>query len=308
MTLLGSLKVGCVIAVALGFSQRLYSQVPVPANIGPIVQTRPDDGTPIAATIGEDIGFGLLRKLHSSFSFVAGYNDNVNTVGAAGGGSGSPYINGNANFSYSFGSPRSRVSLAAGGGINYYFDRTVGSKDDENGYFALSLMHNFTKRVTLTINALASYQSQPDLSTDLGVNQAVGNYLRLTDTNSLSLLWGPRFSTITSYSLNALKYESGIGSLQDQIEQTFGQQARFLLFPSTTIDGEYRFQIIDYTNNAPLNSTTNFFLAGFEHRFSPHLNVSFRGGVEIRSSNDNGNGPAHFLRARSATALDAGFW
>ena len=297
MTLLGSLKVGCVIAVALSFSQRLYSQVPVTANIGPIVQTRPDDGTPIAATIGEDIGFGLLRKLHSSFSFVAGYNDNVNTVGAAGGGAGSPYINGNATFSYSFGSPRSRVSLAAGGGINYYFDRAVGSKYDENVYFALSLMHNFTKRVTLTMNALASYQSQPDLSTDLGVNQAIGNYLRLTDANSLSLLWGPRFSTITSYNFSALKYESGIGSLQDQIEQTFGQQARFLLFPSTTIDGEYRFEIIDYTNNAPLNSTTNFFLAGFEHRFSPHLNVTFRSGVEIRSSDDNGNGPAPYFES-----------
>lgn len=195
------------------------------------------------------------------------------------------------------GSPRTRLNLAAGGGITYNFDRMVGSQNEESGFFALSFMHHFTKRLTLTMDALASYESQPDLSTDLGVNQAIGNYLRLTDTNSLSLLWGPRFSTITSYNFSALKYESGIGSLQDQIEQTFGQQARFLLFPSTTIDGEYRFAIIDYTNNSPLNSTTNFFLAGFEHRFSPHLNVDFRGGIEIRSSDANGNGPAPFFES-----------
>jgi len=206
-------------------------------------------------------------------------------------------MNANANFSYSIGSPRTRLNLAAGGGITYNFDRMVGSQDDETGFFALSFMHHFTKRVTLTMDALASYQSQPDLSTDLGVNQAVGSYVRITDANSLSLLWGPRFSTITSYNFSALKYESEIGSLQDQIEQTFGQQARFLLFPSTTIDGEYRFQIIDYTNNSPLNSTTNFFLTGFEHRFSPHLNVTFRGGVEIRSSDDNGNGPAPYFES-----------
>jgi hypothetical protein len=292
MTLPGAMKVGCVIAVALAFNQRVCAQLEETAiTTGPIVQTRPDDGSPIAATAGANIGFGLLRKLRSSISIVTGYDDNVNTSGegGAGSGTGSLYTNGNASLSYSFGSPRTRVSLDGGGGISYYFDRPGDSDYDVNAYFALSLMHKFTKRLTLNLSALASYQSQPDFSTALGASQALGNFFRLTDTNSLSFLWGPRYSTITSYILGALTYESDIGSLQDRFEQTFGQQFRFLLFPSTTIDGEYRFGTIDY-ENAPLDSTTHFLLAGFDHRFTPHLNVSFRGGVEIRSSENNGSG------------------
>ena len=150
-------------------------------------------------------------------------------------------------------------------------------------------MHKFTKRLTLNLNALASYQSQPDLSTDLGANQALGNFFRLSGTSSLNFLLGPRYSTVTTLTLGYLKYESGIGSLQNRREQTFGQELDFLLFPSTTIDGQYRFEPIDY-ENAPLDSTTHVFLAGFDHKFSPHLNASLHGGFEIRSSENNGNG------------------
>jgi hypothetical protein len=126
MTLPGAMKIGCVIAVALAFNQRVCAQLVEEATTtGPIVQTRPDDGSPIAATAGANIGFGLLRKLRSSVSIVTGYDDNVNTSGGGGAGSGvgSLYTNGNASLSYSFGSPRTRVSLAVGDGISYYFDR-----------------------------------------------------------------------------------------------------------------------------------------------------------------------------------------
>ncbi len=287
------MKVACVIAIVLVFGQRLHAQLVEAPNapIGPIVQTRPDNGTPIAATAGADIGYGLLRHLRSSLSVVTGYNSNVNNVGVAGAGSGSAYTNVGLNFSYSVGSPRTLLNLAAGGGITYYFDRAAGS-NTSNGYFALDFMHNFTKRMMLDVNVLSSYQSQPDLSTNLGPNQASGNFFRLVDTNSLTFLFGPRFSTITSYALALVKYEQASASSLDRFDQTFGEQARFLLFPSTTINGEYRFGMINYENNAPLDSTTNFFLVGFDHKFSPHLNVTFRGGVEIRSSEDNGNGPA----------------
>ncbi len=311
MTLLRSIRVGCVIAVALTLNQRLCAQVVETSttettgteatntqaavdNIGPIVQTRPDDGTPIAATVGEDVGFGLLRHLRSSVSVITGYNDNVNTAGTGGGVSGSAYTNVNATFSYSTGSPRTRLSLAAGGGYTYYFDHSAGA-NNSNGYLALSFMHRFTKRIELDVQALVSYQSQPDLSTNLGPNQASGNYLILSDTNSLSYSWTPRFWTITSYTIDAVTYQQTAASVQDRFEQTVGQQARYLLFPWTTIDGEYRFQVINYPNNSPQDSTTNFFLAGFEQRFNPHLNVTFRGGLEVRSSTSNGSGPAPYF-------------
>jgi hypothetical protein len=291
MTLQGVRRIVCAVGVALTFNQTLCAQVAV-STTGPIAHTRPDDGSPIAATAGSGVGFALPRRF--SVSAVSGYDDNVNTSPAVSSSSGSLYTNGNATLSYSFGSPRTRGSLTAGGGVTYYFDRPGGPEYDTNAYLELSLMHKLTKRLTFNLAAFASYQAQPDLSSDLGASRRLGNFIHSTDTISAAYLWGPRYSTVSTYVFGALMYESGIGSLQDRFEHTFGQEFRFRLFPSTTIDGEYRFGIIDY-ESAPLDSTTHFLLAGLDYRFSPHLNTSFRGGVEIRSSQDNGSGPApHF--------------
>ena len=45
--------------------------------------------------------------------------------------------------------------------------------------------------------------------------------------------------------------------------------------------GEYRFEIIDY-DTAPSNSMTHFVLAGLDHSFDPHFNISLRGGAQFR--------------------------
>ena len=54
-----------------------------------------------------------------------------------------------------------------------------------------------------------------------------------------------------------------------------------MLFRSTTLVGEYRYEIIDF-DTAARDSMTHFALAGLDHSFNPHFNVSLRGGVEFR--------------------------
>src|SRR6266478_884505 len=291
-----AIKVVCVAGAALAFSQQLCAQV-VETIPGPLLETRPENGTPIAASVQTNSIFSQPRGLTLSTSVVGGYNDNVNASTGAStsstgastsstGGSGSLYISDNASLSYTFGTPRTQVSLTTGGGVTYYFDRPAAGYNP-TGYLGLSLTHKPSERMTLNLSVFASYQSQPDLSTNLGSNQQLGSFIHSNDTVSLAYSWTPRFSTVTSYTLDLLNYFSSAGSLLNRMEDTFGEQFRYLLWPTTAGVAEYRYEIIDY-ESAPLDSTTHFLLAGLDHTFTPRLNGTFRGGVELRSSESNG--------------------
>ncbi len=292
-----AIKVVCVAGAALAFSQQLCAQV-VETIPGPILETRPDTGTPIAATAETFSIFRPNRGLRLSVSVIGGYDDNVNASSSGGstsstGGSGSSYTSENASLSYTFGTPRTQVSLTTGGGITYYLDRTGYNP---NGYLALALTHKPSQRMTLSLSVFASYQSQPDVSTNLGSNQQLGSFIHSSDTVSLAYAWAPRFSTVSSYTFGLLKYDSSAGSLQNRMEHTFGEQFRYLLWPATTGVAEYRYGIINY-ESAPLDSTTNFLLAGLDHSFAPRLNASFRGGVELRSSESSGFQPGPYFES-----------
>ncbi len=298
----------CFIGVALAFSQQLCAQVgeTIP---GPLLETRPENGTPIAASVQTNSIFSQPRGLTLSTSVVGGYNDNVNAATGAStsstGGSGSLYTSDYASLSYTFGTPRTQVSLTTGGGVTYYFDRPEEGYNPA-GYLGLSLTHKPSERMTLSLSVFASYQSQPDLSTNLGSNQQLGSFIHSTDTISLAYSWTPRFSTVTSYTLDLLNYFSSAGSLQNRMEHTFGEQFRYLLWPTTAGVAEYRYKIIDY-ESAPLDSTTNFLLAGLDHTFTPRLNGTFRGGVELRSSESNGFQAGPYFQSALTYILHNGF-
>jgi hypothetical protein len=282
------IEIVCVVATALAFNQQLCAQT-VETIPGPILETRPDSGTPIAATAQTNSIFQPIRGLTLSLSVIGGYDDNVNASSAGGsasstGGSGSAYTNGSVGLSWTFGDPRTQVSLTTGGGAIYYFER---GDYNPTAYVGLSLMHQANRRMRINLSVFASYQSQPDLSTDLGSNQQLGSYVHSADTISLSYVWAPRFSTVSSYTFDLLKYDGSAGSLLNRIDQTFGEQFRYLLWPTTAVSAEYRFGIINY-ESAPLDSTTHFLLAGLDHTFTKRLNAVLRGGVELRSSESNG--------------------
>lgn len=286
MAPLASIKIVCVIGVALAFNQQLCAQL-IETAPGPIVETRPEDGSPIAGSVGSNVipsvTPGAFRRPTLTISVVGGYDDNINTTSTAGGSS--LYTNENATLSYTFGTPRTLLALETGGGVTYYFDQAT---DRTNAYFTLSLTHKQTARLTLSLLAYASYQTEPDFSTSLSASRQLGSFLHSNDKASVTYSWTPRFSTVTSYTLGVLKYYSSAGSLQNRMEHTFAQELRYLVWPTTTGIGEYRYKIIDY-ESAPLNSTTHFLLAGLDHTFTPLVNASVRGGVELRSSENNGN-------------------
>lgn len=234
----------------------------------------------------DNLGVGIFSSIpfHVTVTVRGGYDDNIFTSSVNP--QGSPFMNGSIGLTYDFGSPRTRLSLQTGGGLTYYSDRPGQKDPDYNAYLGLSLKHNFSPRLILSVSAYAAYQVEPDFSVGTGFNRRSGSYFYTHDKFTLSYLWTPRFSTATSYTFGALLYDNttsaGVGNFENRIENTFGNEFRFLLWPTTTLVAEYRIEFVAY-QSSPSDAVNQFILAGFDHSFSPQFSASFRGGFQLRS-------------------------
>lgn len=238
----------------------------------------------------EDVGTGIFSRLpfHVSVSVRGGYDDNIFTSSSDR--HESWFTNAGVAVTYDFGSPRTQLSLGTGAGVTYYFDRPGDDEVDPNVYLSLSATHKATPRLTLSTVAYATYQAEPDFSLGMGLNRRSGNFFYTQDKFTVTYLWAPRFATATSYTFGAIRYdEMSVGFFEDRIENTVGNEFRFLLWPTTTVVAEYRFGMVAY-EDINRDSGTHFALAGLDHSFNPRLNASFRGGVEFRDYCDNTNG------------------
>ena len=241
-----------------------------------------------AAEGGTAQGTGNYARspFHISVSVREGYDDNVYTTTQNP--VGSFFTNGAVQLDYRFGSPRTQFDLQAIAGASYYYYRPFGQDYDVNSSLSFNLEHHATPRLVLSAHAYLTYQTEPDLNSGFGVNRRAGNYFYTNDKFTLNYQWAPRFATASSYTFGAIKYDdSSIGAFEDRFEHTFGNEFRFLVLPTTTLVGEYRFQIIDF-DTAARNSTTHFVLAGIDHTFNPRFNLSLRAGGEFREIDNFG--------------------
>jgi hypothetical protein len=237
----------------------------------------------------EEVGTGNYSRFpfKVSVSVRGGYDDNVNTAKV------NPqeswFTNGSAAVTYDFGSARTQLSLQAGGGVTYYGDdiNVVGLSDNDNVdfnvYLSLAMVHKVNPRLTLTSTDYLTYQTEPDFTLAVGLNRRSGNFFYTQDKSTVAYLWTPRFSTATSYTGGIIWYDDdGVGFFEDRFESTFGNEFRFLVWPTTTLVAEYRFQIVTYDQDLNRDSTTHFALAGIDHSFNSRLSASVRGGAEFR--------------------------
>jgi hypothetical protein len=240
---------------------------------------------------GSELGLGKFSPLPFQLSATLreGFDDNVNNA-PAGLAQSSWFSSASADLTYAFGSPRAQLNLSAGGGITYYNERLGVQNYDIDLHARFKLNLQVTPRLALTFDLHATYLTEPDISLGIGFTRRSGNYFYSDNTGTLIYLWAPRFSTATSYTVVALNYDdAAVGMSQDQIQNAFGNEFRFLLTPTTTIVADYRFQMVTFTHDPARDSTTHFVLGGIDHTFSPRFNISFRGGEEFRSYQADGD-------------------
>ncbi len=252
----------------------------------PVVEV-PTQNTTTAST-GDETGAFSLPHIPLSFSLFTrdGYDDNSGTSGAA---KGSWFTDEGLSLAYNLSTLRTHLNLRSGADITYYPDQTSGQRNDVNSYLNLLLTYNISVRLKLDTSLYATYRTEPDFGSNVGPENVRANYFTTLDNFSAKYNWSLRFSTVTSYKFQLVQYDSSsIGTSQNRVGDTFGEELRFnWLRQSTTLLGEYRFEMLNYSE-AARDSTTHFALVGIDESFSPQLRVVVRGGATFRSFTDGG--------------------
>ena len=149
------------------------------------------------------------------------------------------------------------------------------------------MAYKVTLRLTLDFSTSSFYGAQPDLSSALSSTRRLGNYIRSENRLSAHYKLSPRLSSVTSFSLNALEYESSAASGNNRLEPAFSQQLRYLWQPTTTVSGAYRISLNDAQGGGG-QSTTQSLVAGLQQSFSPRFQAGLHSGVQFRSGNNGG--------------------
>jgi hypothetical protein len=217
-----------------------------------------------------------------------GYDDHVlssNTSSSSG--QSSFFARENLVLSYDRPMERTELRLIAVGRFAQFFD--VGT-DDKDGNVTLSLTHNFSTRLSFRADVYGAYQTEPNFQSNVGPENVRAPHFDTKDIFSITYHWLPRFAMITSYTLRRVQYESpsSVGTSQNRVDNTFGEQFQFSLSRRTNLFGEYRFQTIDY-EAAPNDSITHYALVGVDHHLTEHLRFDARGGPSFRSLENDGN-------------------
>ena len=243
----------------------------------------------------EQAGLGWLPAIPIQINagLDAGYDDNVALSTS---GQGSAFIRENVVLTYARPGEQTQFFVLGVGRFNQYFD--VSGQNETAGNVTLSLTHNFSSRLSFYASVYGSYQNEPNFTSNVGPQNVRTPYFDTVDIFALTYHWLLRFSTVTSYTFERVQYfsssngnsQNGVQntSAQNRVQNTFGEEFQFDLTSRTVLVGEYRFEAIDY-DTAPLNSTTNFVLAGVNHNLTEHLMVHVRGGESFRSLENEGD-------------------
>jgi len=260
---------------------------------------------------GAPISEGIFTNLPFKFSLSTdvGYDDNVFTRHTDRIGSG--YNDLSLDIGSHVSSQRARLDADLALAYEYYWN-VPGPSAYPNISLNLNSSYKLTPRLMLSLSSSLAYQSQPNFAVAGAPSQYVGNYFIGSSQISLGYEWTRRFSTVTSYSLTTYLYDNSTeATQQNRLEHLIGEQLRYMLFPTVTLVGEYRFGYISYeTPNNVSNQAANsdsysqFVLGGADATLSPRLSFTFRGGAELRTFLTPGGMEATFPYAESTLSYE----
>ena len=237
-------------------------------------------------------GGGRQVPLEITAGVTLGFDNNVlgsNTT-TGGSGRGSLSLGENLVLTYDRFAEPTEVHLIGVGRFTQFPD--VGS-DDKDLTLTLGLTHNFSPRLSFRADVYAAYQTEPNFQSNVGPENVRAPHFDTHSIFSLSYHWLPRVSTITSLTVEAIKYEQTTATTttlnqQDRFQYTLAEGLQFSLTTRTNLVLQYRYLIVDY-DSAPSDSTTHFALVGFDHNLTKDLSIDVLGGSSFRSFKDDGS-------------------
>ena len=216
-----------------------------------------------------------------------GYDDNVI-------GSSSTNSNGQASFftreslvlTYDRPMEQTEIHAIGVGRFTQFLD--IGT-DEKAWNLTLAVTHNFSHRLSMNNDLFASYQTEPDFAFNVGPENIRSPHYFINNIFSITYHWLPRLAFITSYDFQRIKYveSSPQTDFQNRFDNLLSEEVAFNLTSRTVLIGQYRFEDTEY-DTAPLNSTTQYAIGGFDHHLTEHFDVRLLGGASFRSFQSGG--------------------
>ncbi len=219
-----------------------------------------------------------------------GYDSNVNTTYFNPHSSG--FFNLGVSVAYTASSPRSTLTVGLGVNFVFYFDPAPNTREFQvNATLNVAYTYKISPRMSLAISTGNIYGTQPEF-TIVGLNTRVaGNYFYSANRLALAYQFTSRFSSITSFvPIVVLYQDEPYKTGQNRVEYYASEELRYLVTPTVSLVGEYRFSFIDYLNLNIHDSTSNYVIGGLDASLSPRLKLSLRGGAQFadyRNSNQS---------------------
>lgn len=212
----------------------------------------------------------------------AGYDSNANTS-IGGSSEDTAFYGGRASLRYAYVTPHTRFDLRfhfAG----LYQEAGGGSLDDlvYNTRLLADFSHRFNRRTAVVNNAMIAWEVEPDFM--VGASSALRDdqYLYYWNRVALWVSLTNRLTSVSSYALEGIGYESGrLSETEDRMTHTFGQQFRYAWSHQTTTKAEYRYGIHDF-DSAPSDSDSHQILAGVDQQFGDRTLFTLLAGAEYR--------------------------
>ena len=167
--------------------------------------------------------------------------------------------------------------------IDHFSDRPTDSTLDSHQVMA-RLAHQFSSATTIDFNDTFTTQRNPQsllagqpINTDQSFKN---NEINVVFSTSMT----PRANLTLKGRMGTFRYDNAqLSANLDRAENLYGIAAGFEFLPELTLDGELRFQWIDYrTASSTKDKRSEFYLVGADYRVGETLTASGRAGYEDR--------------------------
>jgi opacity protein-like surface antigen len=230
-----------------------------------------DRSVPLAVTVG----------------LSAGYDSNPNSSSFQE--EGSTYFGANVGVDYNTGDRRTAYNFGLVYSPLYYVDAPPNQNDYiHNVRGSFNWRHQYSPRLTLSNSAYLAYEVEPNFGIGASVARRNQNYFYGYESLAATYMWTRRLSTVTSYTLFGISYESDDLKGEDMISHTFANEFRYAWSRVDTLALTYRLQLAQYDNGIG-DFTSNYLLVGLDHKFAPRTTGSFRVGAEFRDRDNFGS-------------------
>lgn len=179
-------------------------------------------------------------------------------------------------------------------------DRPGDAKLDNHTVW-LSLDHQFSDRLSITLSERLSFVDEPDSA--IGTTTLQTDQSSLQNVLNLAVNWDfhERFFVINKYRNTHYNYDAAaLKASLDRNEHLYGFEFGYIKSERLNIIGEYRLQMQRYRDDLiPRDSDSHFFLMGADYSPSEQASLECRIGAEVRDREGGENTTEPFAEVRA---------